>query len=77
MDVMFGGIGPVTVRTLVPQIEPAHALMVVLPLAKPKAQPELPLSFVMLETLLFDENQLIEFRFCVLLSLNVPVAVNN
>ena len=64
--------GAVTVRLLVPQTGPAHALNAAVPPPRAKAVPGLvasPVTVIMLE---FVELQLTETSCWVLLSLNVP-----
>src|SRR5215472_10967313 len=66
--------GAVTVRFVEPLMEPDVAEIVVLPVATPVASPA---SLPIIATAIFDELQVTELvRFCVLLSLYVPVAVN-
>jgi type III secretory pathway component EscT len=65
--------GAVTVRPVDPLIEPKVAWIVALPVATPVARP----AAVMLATPVLLELHVTELvRFCVLLSLYVPVAVN-
>lgn len=63
------------VRVVVPHTAPVQALTVVVPAARAYAAPRLLASSVMPTTVVFDELQVTEASCCVLLSLNVPVAV--
>jgi hypothetical protein len=74
--VMIGSAGT-TVIAVEPQIVPAHALIVAEPTAKPKATPRFPESFDMVMTGVFEELHATEAKVCVLLSLNVPVAIKD
>jgi hypothetical protein len=66
-------VAAVTVSTVDPLTEPDVALMVLVPTPAPVAKPVL----VMVATEVVAEPHVTDVvRFCVLLSLNVPVAVN-
>ena len=70
MDTNAGGV---TVRPVEPTIEPEVACIVVLPAATPVARP----AAVIVATAVLVEVQATDpVRFCVLLSLYVPVAMN-
>jgi len=71
--VMLGGGSTVTV--VEPQSEPVHALTVTEPVAAATALPRSLASFEIVAIVLSEEFQVTEARVCVLLSLNVPVAV--
>lgn len=74
---MMGGGGWSTVRMVEFIIEPEEAAMVVQPEAMLPARPWLPDTLLMAATLVAEELQLtVVVKFCVLPSLNVPVAVN-
>jgi len=67
----------VTLRSVEPVVEPEVAVMVVEPAAIPVASPLLPAVLLIVATPVADELQVTDVvRFCVLPSLNVPVAVN-
>src|SRR5277367_3021700 len=74
--VIIGSAGTI-VSAVEPQIVPVHALIVAEPTARPKATPRFPESFDMVMTGVFDELHVTEAKFCVLLSLNVPVATKD
>jgi len=59
-----------------PEIVPAVAVIVVEPPPNPKANPELLAALLILATAVFDDPQTTDCNMDVLLSLNVPVAVN-
>src|SRR5580658_3541776 len=66
-------VGAVTVNTVEPEIDPEVALIELVPTPAPVARP--PAAIVAVEVV--AEAHVTEaVRFCVLLSLNVPVAVN-
>ena len=65
-----------TVSVVEPQIEPAHALMVVVPPATPKACPELVASLLMVATAVLEELQVTAARVWWLPPLKLPVARN-
>jgi hypothetical protein len=58
-----------------PQIEPVHALRVVEPVVTAKATPRSLESLETVAMVLLEELHVAEAKVCVLLSLNVPVAV--
>src|ERR1039457_2164113 len=74
MDKSAGGP---TVAIVDPHTEPAHALTVAVPPTAPRAyaSPESVSSLVMLTAAVSEELQVTEASCCVLLSLNVPVAI--
>ena len=65
------------VRLVEPLTDPAFAVIVTVPgRPVPAAQPALPESLAMVAVLGFETLQATDDSFCVLLSLNVPVATN-
>src|SRR5208282_1589841 len=70
-----GGTAGRTVIVVEPHNEPVHALTVADPVATATTLPRLVASFATLAIVLSEEFQVTETRVCVLLSLNVPVAV--
>ncbi len=70
-------VAGVTVSGVEPETVPSNAVMVVDPCAAAVATPFEPLALLTLAMLVADELQLTaEVRFCVVLSVYVPVAVN-
>lgn len=65
-----------TVIAAEPQIEPAQALIVAVPADRAKTAPALVESLVTVATFVAEELQLTESKDCVVLSLNVPTALN-
>jgi hypothetical protein len=66
-------VGAVTVSSVEPTTDPEVALMVLVPAATPVARPPVPILAV---AVVPDPHVTDDVRFCVLLSLKVPVAVN-
>ena len=66
-------VGAVTVSNVEPTTDPEVALMVLVPAATPVANPPVPILAV---AVVPDPHVTDDVRFCVLLSLKVPVAVN-
>ena len=74
--VMLGvGVARKTVAVVEPQIEPVHAVTVVVPVVRPSAKPRSPESLEMLATAVLEELHVTEARVCVPLSPKVPFAV--
>jgi hypothetical protein len=73
MDASTGA--EVTLKDAVPLIDPAPAVMVVVPADTAKAKPEFPGSFVIIAAPV-EELQIADAMVCVLLSLKTPVATN-
>ena len=70
-------VAEVTVSEEVPEIEPEVAVIVTVPAETPCAIPFVGETLLMLATAVFEELQsTLAVRFCVLLSLNFPVAMN-
>src|SRR5688500_14839365 len=66
----------VTVSAVEPLIEPAVALIVVVPVSMAAAAPRFPASLLIAATAVLDELQVADCKICVLPSVNVPVATN-
>jgi len=72
---IISGFGTTTPRVVDPQIDPVHALTVVEPFATQVATPWLLESLEIVAMVLLEELHVTEAKVCVLLPLNVPVAV--
>ena len=67
----------VTVKVVEPEMAPEVAVMFVVPMARLLANPLVPLLLPIVATVAADElHCTVVVRFCVLRSVNVPVAVN-
>jgi hypothetical protein len=66
-------VAAVTVRTVEPLIAPDVALIVDVPTPAPVASPD---ALIVAVVVVPDDQVTVEVRFCVVPSLNVPVAVN-
>ena len=66
-------VGAVTVRTVVPVIDPDFALIVEVPAVSAVANPA---ELIVATEVVAEVHVALPVKFCVLLSLNVPVAVN-
>lgn len=69
-------VGAPTVSVVDPETDPSVAVIVVLPVERVIAVPWLVASFVIVATAALDELHVTDANCCVLLSLNVPVAMN-
>ena len=73
---VISGSETTTVSVVEPHIVPVHAPTVVVPVASPSATPRLLESLEIVATVFVEELHVTEASVCVLLLLNVPVAVS-
>ena len=74
--VIAGACATTTATLVVLHTEPAQAVTVVVPVVMAEILPELVESLVTVATAVFDELHRADARVCVLVSLNVPVAMS-
>ena len=74
---MDTSVAAVTVNVVLPEISPDVAVIVVPPGAAAEASPLKPAALLMVAIAGTDEVQVTdEVRFCVVASVNIPVAIN-